>query len=312
MRIRGIAVSFVPTALFALTWAMFPEIGSPRTSIALGPRYSYGWPIFCLWYAVVVALGSSARPGSEDEPSVSYFLFGSCLAVLVSCWGLALYDAMATSDSRFIRDFLGNMGALLVGIPVVGLYWGGMVVSAIAVVVGIPAFLRGCGYLLSSRPTVESSKHGFARGLSRLEIEQRAWDAKKQARLDSAWSAFVKARNDRIVDILRDYAEAKGLRSQAVFRTEGHGYSVWWWLGEEAGKRWTAFVYVELDSPSDDPGFRFRKKIEVSSSSAEGSILNSALEAAIGVDYDTEPLLSGLPKVDLISRSSIKRETRLT
>lgn len=132
------------TAAFAFTWMLFPEIGDVHTPLARGPLLSYAVPMVFPWFGFVMAFNAKIdKKGRYLYTAAATDLNTMSTSVLIACWALAAYYMLDTSPSKFISQFVGSMSALVGGLPVIALYWGGLIWGSFELILGIPSFMAG-------------------------------------------------------------------------------------------------------------------------------------------------------------------------
>src|SRR2546429_373303 len=134
------ASSIALTVLFALSWLFFPEIGSGETSAALGPWFSYIYPMLLIWFFFVAtfAPGKIVRVFSDAQ-----LLF----ALLLACWGFAIWNALMVTPPGVIVALARLFAFVIVGWIVVILYWGALLLMTVRFVMSIPRFIAGLHYI---------------------------------------------------------------------------------------------------------------------------------------------------------------------
>lgn len=142
-------------AAYGFTWLMFPEIGGTGTSLALGPKASYAWPIFFSWYMFVVLFSTDPPAKGETNEGADRSAGTAAkilVVVLIACWGFWIWHAIGTSKSEFVSAFLPFFVMVLGGLPVLIGYWVGMLASVVLFVTCIPRFIAGIHYLIVPHP----------------------------------------------------------------------------------------------------------------------------------------------------------------
>lgn len=149
---RDLVIPIVITTAFLLTWAAFPEIGDEHTSVALGPWFSYLWPIGLVWFAVLAVRNTeTALQGKLD--GLPSFAFNTLLILLGATWGFGVWHALITSKSRFFSEFLPFFAVALGGLPVLGCYWGASITTILVFGACVSRFAPGIRPRFVHEPT---------------------------------------------------------------------------------------------------------------------------------------------------------------
>ena len=141
------------TAVSLFTWLIvFPEIGGENTSAVRGPLISYGAPVIFVWYEYVLSFNTETDGEGRHRTSTlnnSFHTMG--VGMLLACWALAFYYSLATSPNRGTREFLSSILAIVGSVPVLGLYWGGLLYGSLKAILELPNFIKGCRQMLAER-----------------------------------------------------------------------------------------------------------------------------------------------------------------
>lgn len=145
------------TVVSLFTWVIvFPKIGGEETSAVRGPIISYGAPILFAWYEYVLSFNTETDGKGRHRTTTLNNSFRTMgVWMLIACWALAFYYYLATSPVRGVRDFFGNLVALVGSVPVLAMYWGGLLYGSLKAILEIPKLMMGCRRILAERRTVK-------------------------------------------------------------------------------------------------------------------------------------------------------------
>ena len=125
--VMSMILAVMATIGIAITWATFPQIGNEHTRLAMGAIVSYGWPLCVVWFAWLTSALRPPRKGLKDQLLV--VTLQRVGIILAGCWGLYVWQEMVTSPNRFYSAFLPFFALLFGGLPVLGAYWTGLLLT---------------------------------------------------------------------------------------------------------------------------------------------------------------------------------------